>query len=120
MNLPFDIQLRAAGIPEPVTEHKFYEGKMWVKVKTGKKKGQMVYKTRLWRFDYAWPDKMIALECDGGLWVKGRHVNPLGYLGDLEKLGEAFALGWSVLRVSPQQLENGTAVRWLKARMEKI
>jgi len=63
-------------------------------------------------------EQKIALEVHGGVWVKGRHVRPRGFLGDMEKDGEAFALGWSVLRVSPQQLENGTALRWLKARFD--
>lgn len=100
MKIPFDIQLKAAGIPQPEKEYRFMP-------------------SRRFRFDLAWPDKMTALEIEGGAWVRGRHVNPLGFLKDLEKYGEAFALGWDVLRVSPQQLENGTALRWLKARMER-
>ena len=56
---------------------------------------------RRWRFDYAWPPEKVALEFDGGQWVAqgGRHNRD----SDREKLLEAAALGWIVLRISNQQ-----------------
>jgi len=59
---------------------------------------------RRWRFDFAWPSLQIAVEIEGGVWIRGRHVRPVGYLGDLEKYNRAVVLGWRVLRYAPHQL----------------
>ena len=56
--------------------------------------------TRRWRFDYAFPEKKVAVEVDGGVWTGGRHINPAGYINDLEKLNNAAAMGWLVLRIT--------------------
>ena len=56
--------------------------------------------TRRWRFDYAFPALMIAVEVDGGVWTGGRHINPAGYINDMEKLNNAAAMGWLVLRIT--------------------
>lgn len=54
---------------------------------------------REWRFDYAWPRLLIALELDGAVWARGRHTRGGGFLGDLAKFNEAALRGWIVLRV---------------------
>lgn len=59
--------------------------------------------TRRWRFDYAIPSLRIAIEIDGGVWVGGRHNNPTGYLGDLDKFNAAATMGWVVLKFTPKQ-----------------
>lgn len=58
------------------------------------------YPTRKWRFDYAFPAEKVAVEVDGGVWVGGRHINPAGYINDMEKLNNAAAMGWLVLRIT--------------------
>jgi very-short-patch-repair endonuclease len=70
--------------------------------------------SRRWRFDCAWPFHMVALEVDGGSWVGGRHTTGSGFEKDCEKLSEAAALGWRVLRVTPRQIESGQALGWLE------
>jgi very-short-patch-repair endonuclease len=55
---------------------------------------------RKWRFDYAFPALKIAVEVDGGVWTGGRHINPDGYINDMEKLNNAAAMGWLVLRIT--------------------
>ena len=55
---------------------------------------------RRWRFDYAFPFLMIAVEVDGGVWTGGRHINPAGYINDMEKLNTAASMGWLVLRIT--------------------
>jgi very-short-patch-repair endonuclease len=57
---------------------------------------------RRFRFDFAWPDRKIALEVDGGRWMPGggRHASD----GDYEKLNIAASLGWRVLRVSSEMV----------------
>ena len=58
---------------------------------------------RKWRFDYAIPDLMIAIEIEGGSWVQGRHTRGKGYQGDMEKYNTAQLMGWKVLRYTPEQ-----------------
>ena len=56
--------------------------------------------TRKWRFDYAMPALKVAVEVDGGVWAGGRHINPAGYINDMEKLNNAASMGWLVLRIT--------------------
>lgn len=69
---------------------------------------------RKWRFDLAWPDKMVALEVDGGAFIAGRHARGAGIRSDCEKFSEAAAMGWRVLRVLPEHVESGQALAWLE------
>jgi very-short-patch-repair endonuclease len=59
---------------------------------------------RRWRFDYAWPYKMVAMEIEGGAWCYGRHNRASGFIKDMEKYTEAAILGWRVLRITPEKL----------------
>src|SRR4051812_36399233 len=88
-------QLRAAGLPAPVAEHRFHP-------------------SRRWRFDVAWPDRMIALEIDGGTWSGGRHSRGDGYERDCEKANEAVIAGWSLLRVTGAMVTDGRALGLLE------
>lgn len=67
--------------------------------------------TRRWRFDFAWPDRKVALEVEGGVFIQGRHSRGVGMVKDMEKYGEAAVQGWRVLRVTPKQVIDGTALR---------
>lgn len=66
--------------------------------------------TRRWRFDYCWPDEMVALEKEGGIWQKSRHTTGKGYTGDCEKYSEANILGWCVIRATTDMIKDGTAL----------
>ena len=55
---------------------------------------------RKWRFDYAFPNYQVAVEVDGGVWAGGRHINPAGYIKDIDKLNTAASMGWLVLRIT--------------------
>ena len=77
--------LKVRGIPRPEREWKF-DAK------------------RRWRFDYAWPERMIALEVEGGVWTGGRHTRGAGFVKDIEKYNRAAVLGWRLLRVTPDKL----------------
>lgn len=59
--------------------------------------------TRKWRFDYANPTKKIAIEIDGGCFIRGRHSRGMGQIKDMEKGNEAIKLGWRVLHYPPQR-----------------
>lgn len=58
---------------------------------------------RRWRFDYAFPEKKLAVEIDGGLWQYGRHNRASGRIKDMEKENAAAVLGWRILYFTPQQ-----------------
>lgn len=80
-----------ARIAVPVPEYKFHP-------------------SRKWRFDYAFPLHMLAVEIEGGLWTNGRHSRGSGAIADLEKYSEAAILGWRLIYATPQDLENGVAL----------
>ena len=91
-------QCFAIGLPEPIKEHPFcgIDGK------------------RKWRFDLAWPDKMIAVEIDGGVYTAGRHTRGTGYINDREKDCEATVKGWRILRITKELIANGKAAEWIE------
>lgn len=62
---------------------------------------------RGWRFDFAWPEQLLAVEVDGGVHAPrgGRHATD----GDRAKLNAAAVAGWRVLRFSPQMLDRDPA-----------
>ena len=73
---------------------------------------------RRWRFDYAIPEHKIAVEVEGGVWTQGRHTRPRGFLGDMDKYNTATALGWRVLRVTPDTLTTGATLDLIRRTIE--
>jgi len=59
---------------------------------------------RKFRFDAANPTLKIAIEIEGGLWLQGRHNQPLGMIADMEKYNLAVVEGWRVLRYTPDTI----------------
>jgi len=92
---------KRAGLPEPVREYHFAKP------------------DRAWRFDFAWPDRGIALEVEGGIYSRGRHVRPSGFLKDMEKYNSAAARGWLVFRCTPQTLDSMTTVEMIFRAYER-
>jgi len=62
-----------------------------------------------WRFDWAWPDVMVAVEMEGGVYSLGRHVRGKGYEGDCIKYNFAQSQGWSLYRFTGGMLDNDPA-----------
>lgn len=91
-------QILAAGLPLPMRELEFHP-------------------TRKWRFDFAWPEAMLAAEVDGGEWVRGRHWRPGGVGADRDKAIAADRLGWTVLHFTGGEVKDGTALAKLSAAM---
>ena len=61
-----DAVWKIAGLPRPQCEARFHPG-------------------RKWRIDYFWPEFKLAVEIEGGVFTKGRHVTGTGSIGDMEK-----------------------------------
>lgn len=104
MSIPeekFLAQLRASSFPEPEREHRFHP-------------------VRKWRFDFAYPQWLIAIEVEGGIWVQGRHSRGLGFEKDREKYAEALILGWRVLSVTPKMINDRRALNYLEALLKKF
>lgn len=67
---------------------------------------------RKWRFDFAWPDAKVAVECEGGTASrrkKSRHTQPAGYQGDCTKYNAAAECGWRVLRYTADDVRKRSA-----------
>ena len=96
----FALQLRTSGLPEPEREYRFHP-------------------TRRWRFDFAWPDVMLAVEVEGGTWSQGRHTRGSGYAADCEKYNEAALLGWRVLRFTADMVNNWSALETVREALRE-
>lgn len=70
---------------------------------------------RKWRFDFAIIPLRIAVEVEGGTWIQGRHIRPQTYLRDIEKYNNAAALGWLLLRTTPQELYSAQLLELIRA-----
>ena len=73
---------------------------------------------RKWRWDYAWPDHRLALEGDGGIWVRGRHSRGSGIVRDHEKRNTAVAMGWRYLVVEPSKLMSVQTAAWIAEALQ--
>lgn len=89
------LHIRAAKLWQPVREFQFHA-------------------VRKWRFDFAWPNILLAVEIEGGIWTGGRHTRGKGFFDDCEKYNEAALMGWTVLRFPVEQIKSGEAVRFIE------
>ena len=97
-------QMRDRGLPEPVREYRF----AWESLK------------RKWRFDFSYPEKLVAIEVEGGAYSGGRHTRGAGFEGDLEKYANATAMGWRVLRVGSNLIKSGDAVEIIGQLLDRL
>lgn len=89
--------LLAYGLPVPTPELKFHP-------------------VRRWRFDYSFPVQKLAVEIEGGVWVRGRHNRAAGFVKDMEKYNAATELGWHILRYEPSKIDYKQIKRVLGAK----
>ncbi len=87
--------LATFNVPAPVAEHRFHP-------------------IRKWRMDWAWPDYLVALEVNGGLFIGGRHTRGGGQLNDMIKFNHAAELGWRILQVQPKDLLKTETAQMIK------
>ena len=74
------------GLPRPAFEYRFHP-------------------KRRWRIDIAYPEILLAIEIEGGVWTRGRHVRGKGFLGDIEKYNALTECGWHLLRYQPGKID---------------
>jgi hypothetical protein len=98
----FRLQVRGAHLPEPEPEFRFSED-------------------RFWAFDYAWPDRKLAVEIEGGIsdHRRGRHIRAQGFQYDLDKYNTAVLLGWRLLRFSTRDIQEGRAIDFVRQAFQK-
>jgi very-short-patch-repair endonuclease len=73
-------------LPAPIKQHKFHP-------------------IRQWRFDFSWPEVKIAVEIQGGTFMRrGGHNTGIGQVMDHEKSRAAVISGWRVLQFSTSDL----------------
>lgn len=87
-----EFQIHAMRLPKPQTQYRFAA-------------------PRRWTFDLCWPDRMLAVEVEGGIWIRGggRHNRASSFERDSEKYNEAALRGWVVLRLTTGQVKSGVA-----------
>ena len=90
--------IRLTGLPAPAREYRFHA-------------------RRRWRFDFAWPRYKVAVEVDGGIYSRGRHVRGSGFEKDAEKRNAAVMAGWRVLHFTPRMIKAGSAVQDIEKLM---
>jgi very-short-patch-repair endonuclease len=88
-------QIKVSGMPLPVREIRFTDA-------------------RKWRFDFAWVDRKIAAEIEGGTWAGGRHTRGKGFEDDCEKYNTAVSLGWRVYRFTSDMVTDGRALCFIE------
>jgi hypothetical protein len=81
-----------------------------------------VCRERKWRHDYFIPSKRIAIEVEGGIWMKGRgaHSTPKAILRDIEKGNAALVSGHKVYRVPFQDLGKPDTIMFHLLQISRI
>lgn len=70
---------------------------------------------RRWRLDFAFPDVLVGVELDGGIFAAenggeiGKHSRGAGRCADMVKRNAAAELGWLILSYGPPHVRTGEA-----------
>lgn len=113
---PFERQIAALGLPACQREYRFAAISVGWGCEPGAQNKGVPLRRRLidaglrdWRFDFAWPDSLVALEIEGAP-GRGRHTTAKGYADDCRKYNAATLLGWRVYRVVGAMVRSGEAI----------
>lgn len=69
---------------------------------------------RAWKWDIAFLEQKLAVEVDGGIWVKGAHGHPLTILRNMQKRNWGARLGWRILSFSTDEAKKGQALSFIE------
>lgn len=92
----FETQLKQIGLEE--------RGLTWVRE-------HVFHPERKWAFDFAFVEQKVAIEIEGGVWKRGRHTRPTGFIKDCEKYNAAAEMGWTVFRYPSTMVESGSGIQ---------
>lgn len=72
----------------------------------------LFHPTRRWRFDFAFPDRAVAVEVQGGIYGAARsgHSTGRGIERDCEKLCYAALAGWRVFPLTERAIKSGSGI----------
>ena len=129
-DVPIDLQIQAAKLPAPIEEYPFATsiGRNWKADRAwpeyrilfeieGGGFGQAIHVgTGAWTTRRVKGQK-IRVEIAPGEIVRvgGRHNTGEGMRNDCEKYSQAAIMGWLVIRATPEQIRDGSALTWLEA-----
>lgn len=71
-------------------------------------------KPRRFRADFALPTYQLLVEVQGGIFSRQAHGSIKGILADIDRLNHAALNGWRMLRFTPGQVEDGTALTMIE------
>jgi hypothetical protein len=121
---PFALQISALGLPPCYREYRFAAISVGWSCSPGTKNSGVPLRSRLaeaglqdWRFDFAWPEFLVALEIKGAP-GRGRHTRPKGFADDCRKYNAATLLGWQVYRVTGPMVKSLYAVNLVSRALE--
>lgn len=83
----FFVRMLKAAFPDAVPEYKFHP-------------------KRRWRLDWFLPEIKVGIEIEGGIWNKGRHTRPSGFIKDIEKYNTAALMGIKIYRINHDDLRS--------------
>lgn len=77
---------------------------------------------RLFRIDYAIPEHNIAIEQEGGIWMKGKsgHSSGTGIARDMEKNNLLVEKEWRLIRRQPSKMLTIETINLIKNMLYKI
>jgi len=67
--------------------------------------------------DFAWPDRRVCVEVQGGSWKRGRHHRPKGYADDRMLANRRQLAGWVCLEFTGDHLNADQAVPMIRAAL---
>jgi len=73
---------------------------------------------RMWRIDFAWPDAMLAVEIQGGIYRGGGHTSAKGMRADIEKSRALMFGGWRLLLFHGDEIRSGLATEIIRQALE--
>lgn len=71
-----------------------------------------------WRLDFAYPEKKLAIECEGGVWKGGRHTRGAGFEEDAAKYNALTLYGWRLLRFTGTAIKSGMALKCIETALK--
>lgn len=89
---------------------------------TGYVKQYKFHPKRKFLADFAFPQIMLIVEVEGGVYTGGRHVTGSGYTKDCEKYNEASILGYTIIRVTGEMVDSRelTALHFIQRAIESL